>query len=107
MGIPLVIAAGRIVGLRQRCANVSLANRFAGVTKPSAPVICPAESRCGATPMTRDERGVWIATVPLAPGRHAYVFVVDDTVWVTDPRAERVLELLQDMFCPELAETAT
>src|SRR5688572_25742556 len=43
-----------------------------------------------ATPMTRDERGVWTATVPLAPGRHAYVFVVDDTVWVTDPRAEVV-----------------
>ena len=43
-----------------------------------------------ATPMTRDARGVWTATVPLAPGRHAYVFVVDDTLWVTDPRAEVV-----------------
>jgi hypothetical protein len=44
----------------------------------------------GATPMTRDERGVWTTTVALAPGRHAYVFVVDDSVWVTDPRAEVV-----------------
>ena len=43
-----------------------------------------------ATPMARDSRGVWTATVALPPGRHAYVFVVDDTLWITDPRAEVV-----------------
>ena len=36
--------------------------------------------------MTADARGVWTTTVPLTPGRHAYAFVVDDSVWVTDPR---------------------
>jgi hypothetical protein len=40
-----------------------------------------------AVPMTRDGAGTWTATVALAPGRHAYAFVVDDSVWVTDPRA--------------------
>jgi hypothetical protein len=40
-----------------------------------------------ANAMTADARGVWTTTVPLPPGRHAYAFVVDGTVWVTDPRA--------------------
>lgn len=43
-----------------------------------------------AIPMTRDAGGTWTATVELTPGRHAYAFVVDDSVWVTDPRAEVV-----------------
>jgi hypothetical protein len=43
-----------------------------------------------ANPMTADARGVWTATVPLPPGRHAYAFVVDDTAWVPDPRAPAV-----------------
>jgi hypothetical protein len=37
--------------------------------------------------MARDARGVWTASVPLPPGRHAYAFLVDDSAWVTDPRA--------------------
>jgi hypothetical protein len=40
-----------------------------------------------AVPMTRDPDGTWTTTVPLTPGRHAYAFVVDDSVWTTDPRA--------------------
>lgn len=32
---------------------------------------------------------LWVATVPLAPGRHVYAFVVDDSVWTPDPRAPR------------------
>ena len=43
-----------------------------------------------AIPMTRRPDGTWTATVELTPGRHTYAFVVDDTVWVTDPRAETV-----------------
>ncbi|MES2180430.1 MAG: isoamylase early set domain-containing protein [Gemmatimonadota bacterium] len=39
-------------------------------------------------PMTRDPAsGLWSATVRLRPGRHVYAFVVDDTLWVRDPRA--------------------
>lgn len=41
----------------------------------------------GAVPMVRDASGTWTVAVPLTPGRHAYAFVVDDSVWVTDPRA--------------------
>jgi hypothetical protein len=39
-------------------------------------------------PMTRDaESGLWSVTLSLRPGRHVYAFVVDDTVWMRDPRA--------------------
>ena len=30
---------------------------------------------------------VWSVTIPLAPGRHEYAFVVDGTTWVPDPAA--------------------
>ena len=40
-----------------------------------------------AVPMTRGPDGTWTTTVPLTPGRHAYAFVVDDSVWTPDPRA--------------------
>ena len=39
-------------------------------------------------PMTRDaESGLWSVTLSLLPGRHVYAFVVDDSVWMRDPRA--------------------
>ncbi len=40
-------------------------------------------------PMTRVQGGVWTTTVPLAPGRHVYAFVVDGTLLVADPRAPK------------------
>ena len=41
-----------------------------------------------ATPLTRDSSsGIWTATVPLTPGRHVYVFVVDGKSLTLDPRA--------------------
>jgi 1,4-alpha-glucan branching enzyme len=33
-------------------------------------------------------RGHFSVTLPLRPGRYAYMFVVDSATWVTDPRAE-------------------
>jgi len=33
-------------------------------------------------------RGHFSVTLPLRPGRYAYMFVIDGTTWVTDPRAE-------------------
>ena len=33
--------------------------------------------------------GLWVATIPLAPGRHRYAFVVDGRRWVPDPGAPR------------------
>ena len=38
--------------------------------------------------MTRDSgSGLWSVTLALTPGRHVYAFLVDDSVWVRDPRA--------------------
>ncbi len=36
-----------------------------------------------------DGDGVWSGRVPVRPGVHAYMFVVDGSSWRTDPRAER------------------
>jgi hypothetical protein len=38
--------------------------------------------------MTRDSgSGLWSVTLSLTPGRHVYAFLVNDSVWVRDPRA--------------------
>ena len=36
--------------------------------------------------------GVWSVTAPVAPGYHRYAFLVDDSLWVTDPTASRVAD---------------
>jgi hypothetical protein len=36
-----------------------------------------------------DGDGVWTGRVPVRPGVHGYMFLVDETRWETDPRAER------------------
>lgn len=46
----------------------------------------------GGSPLRREEKGVWAITIPLAPGRYHYTFVVDGTKWVADPLAPRTLE---------------
>jgi hypothetical protein len=39
-------------------------------------------------PMQRDAAsGLWSVTLSLKAGRHVYAFVVDDTLWMRDPRA--------------------
>lgn len=44
----------------------------------------------GATPLRASQRGgIWSVTVPLTPGRHQYVFLVDGKQWLPDPRAPR------------------
>jgi hypothetical protein len=37
--------------------------------------------------MTRQNNGMWTISLPLEPGVYAYMFVVDNTAWVTDPNA--------------------
>lgn len=39
-----------------------------------------------------DGDGVWTGTIPLAPGVHKYMFVVNGSEWVTDPQAERYID---------------
>ena len=36
-----------------------------------------------------DGDGVWTGRVPVEPGVHSYMFLIDGTQWQTDPRAER------------------
>jgi hypothetical protein len=36
--------------------------------------------------------GVWSVTAPISVGHHRYSFIVDDSVWVTDPYAPRVID---------------
>ncbi len=36
-----------------------------------------------------DGDGIWTGRVPIAPGLHKYMFVIDGTEWVTDPGAQR------------------
>jgi len=36
-----------------------------------------------------DGDGIWSGRIPMAPGIHEYMFVVDGDRWVTDPRADR------------------
>jgi len=43
-----------------------------------------------AAPLTRDPAsGVWTTVVAIAPGRHVYGFMIDDSVLVLDPRAPK------------------
>jgi len=56
-------------------ARVSLAGDFNGWSTTATPL----HRATGAH--------VWSISVPLTPGRHAYAFVVDDSVWVADPIA--------------------
>jgi len=42
----------------------------------------------GAGAMSRDPvSGLWSRTLALRPGRHVYAFIVDDSVWMRDPRS--------------------
>jgi hypothetical protein len=36
-----------------------------------------------------DGDGVWSARIPVRPGVHGYMFLIDETRWQTDPNAER------------------
>ncbi len=38
--------------------------------------------------MRKNPSGLWEATVELAPGRYQYKFLVNDSQWVTDPKAQ-------------------
>jgi hypothetical protein len=33
------------------------------------------------------ETGLWVGTVPLSPGEHEYLFVIDGSRWIPDPSA--------------------
>ncbi len=39
-----------------------------------------------------DGDGMWTGQIPVQPGVHAYMFLVDGSTWITDPRAQRYSE---------------
>ena len=41
-----------------------------------------------ADKLTRRDDGIWTIDVSLKPGVYTYMFVVDGTSWVTDPKAD-------------------
>lgn len=43
-----------------------------------------------AVQLQRDAAGIWSGTIMLPPGRHAYSFIVDDSIWTPDPKAPTV-----------------
>jgi hypothetical protein len=50
-----------------------------------------ASTTASTTPLSRDPDGRrWSITLALRDGEHRYAFVVDETQWVPDPRADRV-----------------
>lgn len=44
-----------------------------------------------ATPMTKDDEGVWRVIVSLAPGAHEYKYIVNGSEWVADPENPKVV----------------
>ncbi len=67
------------------------------VTAPDAGRVALAGSFNGwsdtSTFFGRDpETGVWSVTVPLAPGQHEYLFVIDGDRWIPDPEAHALVD---------------
>lgn len=95
--IAIGVVAGRTIG-RPESAGPATADSSARVV--SFVLVAPGAARVSlvgdfnawnahATPMrTSDDGRTWLVKLPLAPGRHAYAFVVDGDV-VADPAAPR------------------
>src|SRR5437899_7722356 len=74
---PAVTPAGvRFVLMRADAANVTLAGSFNQWSASSHPLV---RAKAG---------GLWAIVVPLPPGEHAFMFVVDGKDWVSPPLAE-------------------
>jgi len=60
---------------------------------PGARSVAVAGDFNGWTPELRlsdpDGDGVWTGRVPLGPGVHQYMFLIDGSQWMTDPHAQR------------------
>lgn len=96
--VAALFLAGRITG-RSEVAPVPAASvdplarptQFVLVAPEASSVVLVGDFNdwnLAATPLVRaDGDGVWHVTVPLAPGRYRYTFVVDGEVWRNDPEA--------------------
>lgn len=84
---PAAALAGDVAGLETARQPIQLVFRAPAATRVR--VVGEFNAWDGSqSPMTRDaESGLWSVTLLLRPGRHVYAFVVDDSLWVRDPRA--------------------
>jgi hypothetical protein len=101
----LVVAA---LGLRVRSLEVPSAGLTTTAAREAAPVrfllVAPNATtvslvgdfndwQAGVTPMEGTvAAGLWTVTVPLAPGRYRYAFLVDGATWMPDPDAPRAID---------------
>jgi hypothetical protein len=65
------------------------------LVKPDAKQVCVAGDFNGwkpeTTPLTLASNGRWVGNVPMKPGRHEYLFVVDGQ-WLPDPNAKETVQ---------------
>lgn len=66
----------RFVFIEEAATSVSVAGSFNQWSPSSHPLV------------RRNARGPWTIVVPLPPGEHAFMFVVDGKQWVSPPMAE-------------------
>ena len=69
----------RFVLVRADATSVALAGSFNGWSASSHPLARSKTSKTG---------GLWSIVVPLPPGEHAFMYVVNGTEWVSPPMAE-------------------
>lgn len=85
-------SADRVAGGPSEAPTELVSVQFS-LQAPDASTVQVAGDFSNWEPVTRlqdpDGDGVWTGRVTLRPGVHEYMFVVDGTRWVTDPRAER------------------
>ena len=74
---PVVTRDGvRFVLVRDEARSVSVAGSFNQWSVSSHPLV------------RQGTRGLWTLVVPLSPGEHTFMFVVDGKQWVSPPMAE-------------------
>ena len=74
---PVVTSGGvRFVLMRSEAKSVALAGSFNRWSRSSHPLV---RGKPG---------GLWTIVVPLPPGEHVFMYVVDGTEWVSPPLAE-------------------
>jgi hypothetical protein len=104
----LVVAAARVGGRAPAGRAPAPTALTAAAAAESAPVrfmlVAPAATtvslvgdfndwQAAVTPMASTVAdGLWTVTVPLAPGRYRYAFLVDGATWVPDPDAPRAID---------------
>ncbi len=97
-GLAAVVLAGRLLaGRGSALSPVAAATDGARLTQfilvaPEAATVTVVgdfnDWSVSATPLVRvSGDGVWWVTMPLAPGRYRYAFVVNGTLWRPDPEA--------------------